>query len=68
MDTLNPETTHEPPESEAELQDRLAWESEGIAKALADVAAGRLVDAAVVRAWVDSIGTDDELPVPYSGR
>ena len=60
-DTLSPET-------EAERQSRLAWEAEGIAEARADVAAGRLVDAAKVRAWVDSLRTDNPLPVPYSGR
>jgi len=60
-DTLSPET-------EAERQRRLAWEAEGIAEARADVAAGRLVDAAKVRAWVDSLRTDNPLPVPYSGR
>jgi predicted transcriptional regulator len=56
------------PETEAERQSRLAWEAEGIAEARADVAAGRLVDAAKVRAWVDSLRTDNPLPVPYSGR
>jgi predicted transcriptional regulator len=39
-----------------------------IAEADADIAAGRLVDSAKVKAWIDSIGTDHELPVPYSGR
>ena len=56
------------PETAAERQDRLAWEAKGIAEAEADVAAGRLVDAAAVRAWVESIDTDHELSVPYSGR
>ena len=55
-------------ETEAERQDRLAWEAEGIAKALASAAAGRVVDEAEVDAWIDSIGTDHELPVPSSGR
>jgi predicted transcriptional regulator len=58
--------THEPsPETEAERQAR---EADGIAEADVDVAAGRLVDSAKVKAWIDSIGTDHELPVPYSGR
>jgi predicted transcriptional regulator len=57
-----------PPETEAERQRRLAWEAEMIAEADADIAAGRLVDSAKVKAWIDSIGTDHELPVPYSGR
>jgi len=55
--------------SEAEQQrQRLAKEAEGIAKARASVAAGRVVDEAEVDAWIDSIGTGHELPVPYSGR
>ena len=56
------------PEFEAERQRRLAWEAEGMACARASIAAGRLVNSAKVKAWIDSIGTDDELPVPYSGR
>jgi predicted transcriptional regulator len=55
------------PETEAERQARIAWEAAGIAEALADVAAGRVVDEAEVDAWIDSIGTDHELPVPYAG-
>ena len=55
-------------ETEAERQRRFAWEAEMIAEADADIAAGRLVDSATVKAWIDSIGTDHELPVPYSGR
>lgn len=58
----------EPAETEAERQTRHAWEAERIAEARADIAAGRLVDSAKVRAWIDSIGTDHEMPVPYSGR
>jgi predicted transcriptional regulator len=57
-----------PVETEADRQRRLAWEAEGVAKARESVAAGRLVDSAKVKAWIDSIGTDHELPVPYSGR
>ncbi len=68
MDTMNTDVTETPsPETEAERRDRLAWEAEGIAEARADVAAGRLVDAAQVRAWVDSLRTDKPLPVPYAG-
>jgi hypothetical protein len=55
-------------ETEADRQRRLAWEATMIAEADADIAAGRLVDAAEVDAWIDSLGTDHELPVPYSGR
>jgi len=69
MDTLNPDTSQPlGPETEAERQRQLAWEAEGIAEARADVAAGRIVDEAEVDAWIDSIGTDQELPVPYAGR
>ena len=69
MDTTNLDAGQTSgPETEAERQARIAWEAEGIAEARADVAAGRLVDEAEVDAWIDSIGTDHELPVPYAGR
>ena len=69
MSTMNFEIGHTPhPETEADRQRRIAWEAEGIAKARASVAAGRVVDEAEVDARIDSIGTDHELPVPYSGR
>jgi predicted transcriptional regulator len=55
-------------ETEADRRRRIAWEAEMIAEARADIAAGRLVDSAKVKAWIDSLGTDHELPVPYSGR
>jgi len=57
-----------PVETEAERQRRLAWEAERIAEAEADVAAGRLIDSAEIDTWIDSIGTDHELPPPRSGR
>ncbi len=66
---MNTDVTETPSsETEAERLDGLAWEAEGIAEARADVAAGRLVDAAQVRAWVDSLRTDKPLQVPYAGR
>jgi len=71
MDTAPPpadSVTPAPRETEDERQRRFAWEAEMIAEADADIAAGRLVDSAKVKAWIDSIGTDHELPVPYSGR
>ena len=68
MDTAPRPNDASPPETDADRQVRLAWEAEGIAEGEADVAAGRLVDSAKVKAWIDSIGTDDERPVPYSGR
>jgi predicted transcriptional regulator len=55
-------------ENEAARLRRLARETEMIAEAEADIVAGRLVDSDVVDAWVDSIGTERELPIPYSGR
>jgi predicted transcriptional regulator len=69
MGTMNLETNNTPhPETESGRQRRLAREAKMIAEADADVAAGRLVDEADVDAWIDSIGTDHELPVPYAGR
>ncbi len=56
------------PETEAERQRRLAWEADGIARARASAAAGRVVRSGKVKAWIDSIGTDHELPAPYADR
>ncbi len=68
MDTKHVETSPAPHgETRVERQARIAWEAKGIAEARADVATGRLVDEAAVDAWIDSIGTDHELPVPYAG-
>jgi predicted transcriptional regulator len=55
-------------ETAAEKRRRLAWEAERLTEAYADIAAGRLVDSEDVDAWIDSVGTEHELPVPYSGR
>jgi predicted transcriptional regulator len=52
------------PETEAERRDRLAWEADGIAEADAELEAGLYVDAADIRAWIESIGTDQERPPP----
>jgi predicted transcriptional regulator len=57
-----------PAETAEEAKRRFAWEAARIAEADASLAAGLFVDAAEVDAWIDSIGTDHELPVPYSGR
>jgi predicted transcriptional regulator len=56
------------PDTAAEKRDRLAWEAERIAEAPASAEAGLLVDAAEVDAWMDSLGTEHELPVPYPRR
>jgi predicted transcriptional regulator len=66
--TPRPAEDEAPPETEEEQKKRLAWEAEMIAEALADIAAARVMDSAKVKEWIDSIGTDHELPVPYSGR
>ncbi len=52
-------------ETEDERHARLAWEAEGLAHARASIAAGYYVTAAEVNAWIDSLGTDNPLPVPY---
>jgi predicted transcriptional regulator len=56
------------PENAVEKRRRLVREVAMIAEADADIAAGRLVDSAEVDAWIDSLGTGHELPVPYAGR
>ena len=73
MDTVpspadRPDAVAVRPETEAERHNRLAWEAAGIAEARADVAAGRVVDSIEVDAWIDSLGTEHELPAPYAGR
>jgi predicted transcriptional regulator len=69
MDTPNIETGRAPrPETETERQRRIAWEAERIAEARASVASGRVVSSEAVDAWIDSLGTDHELPPPRSGR
>jgi hypothetical protein len=49
-------------------EQRLAREAEMIAEARASVAAGRTVSLEAVSAWIESLGTDHELPLPQSGR
>lgn len=67
MGTLNlddDQGDHAGAETDAERQHRLAWEAEMIAEAEAEVAAGLYVDWQDMRAWIDSVGTDHELPLP----
>jgi hypothetical protein len=52
-------------ETEAEQQRRLAWEAEGLLRARASIAAGYYATSAEVNAWIDSLGSDNPLPVPY---
>jgi predicted transcriptional regulator len=69
MDTTNAQNDHTPRrETEADRQARIAWEAERIAQARASVASGRVVSCEEVDAWIDSLGTEHELPVPRSGR
>jgi predicted transcriptional regulator len=55
-------------ETEAERQRRLAWEAEMIAEADTEIAAGLVIEEADVDAWIDSLGTDHELPLPQPRR
>lgn len=66
MDTMNLDTGQPVgPETEAERRSRLAWEAEGIARARASIAAGYYATSAEVNAWIESLGTDNPLPVPH---
>ncbi len=67
------------PETEASRQRRLARETDAgdpegaerrrrlTLEGLADVDAGRLIDDEAMQAWADSLGTDQELPIPQPG-
>jgi plasmid stabilization system protein ParE len=63
MDTVDPASNDSAdpgrPETEAEKRLRFAREASMIAEARAELDAGLYVDA-----WIDSIGTDHELPAP----
>ena len=68
MDTVpcpDGDTPDPHPETEDERQRRLAWEAEGIARARDSITAGYYATSAEVKAWIDSLGTDNPLPVPY---
>jgi predicted transcriptional regulator len=66
MDTMHLDTPPLPrPETTAEQQRRIAREAETIAEARAELDAGLYATSAEVKAWIDSIGTGRELPVPY---
>ncbi len=58
-------TPVDPLETITERQHRIAREAEGIAKARASVACGYYATSAEVKAWINSLGTDRPLPVPY---
>ena len=66
MDTMIPDGGEAPPEeTDAEREARFAWEAKAVAEALASFEAGYYVTEEEVDAWIDSIGTDHELPIPY---
>ena len=54
-------------ETAEEKAERIAREAVMIAEARASVAAGRVVSFEAVSAWIDSLGTDHELPPPHLG-
>lgn len=66
-------------EAEADRQHRLAFEADArdpggaerrrrlTLEGMADVDADRLIDDEAMKVWVDSLGTDDELPAPQPG-
>lgn len=51
-------------ETTPDTQRRLAREADMLAEARAEIAAGLFVDAADVDAWIDSIGSAHERPLP----
>jgi len=69
MDTVNPapgegaDTAR--PETEVDRQRRFALEAAGHVRARASIAAGYYATSAEVNAWIDSLGGDNTLPVPY---
>jgi len=69
MDTPKRDASQPPAsEIESERRCRLAREAAGIAEAEAEFAAGLYVDADEIDAWIDSVGTDHELPPPPTRR
>jgi predicted transcriptional regulator len=55
-------------ETDIERRRRIAWEADRIAEARAELDAGLFVDSADLDAWIDSIGTGQELPMPPTRR
>ncbi len=47
--------------------DLYEWQIEAIREGIADADAGRLVDHDRVASWLESWGTDNELPAPRCG-
>ena len=61
---VDPSSEAEPEESDRARELRLAYEAKRVAASDASIAAGRLIPMAAVRAWINSIVTQDELPLP----
>lgn len=57
-------TPEEPAETPEQREHRLTYEARRIAEADASIAAGHVVTFEEVSAWVDSLGTPNELPLP----
>ncbi len=69
LDIANLDTDLSPPAVTAAYEGRrLAWEAARIAEARAEFDAGLFVEEADVDAWIDSLGTAHELPVPSPRR
>ena len=69
MNTMDPATGLTPSaETDAARRRRIAWEAERIAEADTEIEAGLFVDSAEVHAWMDSFGTEHELPIPRPRR
>jgi predicted transcriptional regulator len=67
MDTT-PRLDDAAPKTAANKRRRQTSEAAMLAEADAEIAAGLTVDEAEVDAWIDSLGTDRELPKPKPGH
>jgi hypothetical protein len=63
-----PQILNPSPETNEQRRMRLTYEARLIAEAEADAAAGRLLEGEAVSAWLESLGTDHELPRPQLPR
>jgi predicted transcriptional regulator len=64
----DPQILNRSAETDEERRKRLAHEARLIAEAEADAAAGRVIYGEAVSAWLESLGTDHELPRPQLPR
>ena len=67
MDTV-PRSNETTSLAEAEKQRERVLEADMIAEADAEIETGAVVDEIDADAWIDSLGTDRELPLPESRR